>query len=219
MATDNKLIRVALADDHTMFRKGIVGLLKSSGKFEVVAEAGNGSELIELIGALDQHPDVCLLDVNMPVLDGYDTLIALKKKYPLMKFLALTMYDHEFIIIKMLRNGANGYLLKEDDPDELKRAIEYIYHKDFYHSELVSGRLISILKQGVDYNQVLLSSNEQVFLEYCCTELTYKEIAEKMKLSVRTVEGYRDSLFDRLNVKSRTGLVIYALKHGIVNLT
>jgi DNA-binding NarL/FixJ family response regulator len=219
MATNSKMIRVALADDHTMFRKGIVGLLRSSGKFEVVAEAGNGSELIEMIGALDQHPDVCLLDVNMPVLDGYDTLIALKKKYPLMKFLALTMYDHEFIIIKMLRNGANGYLLKEDDPDELKRAIEYIYHKDFYHSELVSGRLISILKQGVDYNQVLLSSNEQVFLEYCCTELTYKEIAEKMKLSVRTVEGYRDSLFDRLNVKSRTGLVIYALKHGIVNLT
>jgi DNA-binding NarL/FixJ family response regulator len=213
------MIRVALADDHTMFRKGIVGLLRSSGKFEVVAEAGNGSDLIEMISALDQHPDVCLLDVNMPVLDGYDTLIALKKKYPLMKFLALTMYDHEFIIIKMLRNGANGYLLKEDDPDELKRAIEYIYHKDFYHSELVSGRLISILKQGVDYNQVLLSANEQVFLEYCCTELTYKEIAEKMKLSVRTVEGYRDSLFDRLNVKSRTGLVIYALKHGIVNLT
>src|SRR4051812_30823931 len=175
MATNDKMIRVALADDHTMFRKGIVGLLRSSGKFEVVAEAGNGSELIEMIAALDQQPDVCLLDVNMPVLDGYDTLIALKKKYPDMKFLALTMYDHEFIIIKMLRNGANGYLLKEDDPDELKRAIEYIYHKDFYHSELVSGRLISILKQGVDYNQVLLTSNEQLFLEYCCTELTYKE--------------------------------------------
>ena len=218
MTPKNDIIRVALADDHTMFRKGIAELLRKSDQFEVVAEAKNGQELIDMIGKLKKEPDVCLLDVNMPVLDGYHTLLALKEKYPAMKFLALTMYDHEFMIIKMLRNGINGYLLKEDDPEELKRAIVFVVEHDFYHSELVSGRLINILKQGKDYKAVLLSANEQTFLELCCTEMIYKEIATAMNLSVRTIEGYRDDLFLRLGVKTRTGLVIYALKHGIVNL-
>jgi len=218
MAIQKTIIQVALADDHTMFRKGIVELLRRSDKFEVVAEAGNGAELIEQIRKLKRAPDVCLLDVNMPVMDGYQTLLALKKTYPLMKFLALTMYDHEFVIIKMLRNGANGYLLKEEDPDELERAIEFITKNDFYHTDLVSGRLIAILKQGIDYNHAMLSPKEEQFLELCCSELIYKEIAVKMNLSARTVEGFRDDLFAKLGVKTRTGLVIYALKHGIVNL-
>src|SRR6187401_482142 len=127
MAIRSCPIRVALADDHTMFRKGIVELmLRTSDKFEIVAEAGNGQDLIDQISKLEQYPDVCLLDVNMPVLDGYKTLVSLKETYPLMKFLILSMNGNEFAIIKMLRNGANGYLLKEDDPEELKRAVECV---------------------------------------------------------------------------------------------
>jgi len=211
-------IRVALADDHTMFRKGIVELLRTSKKFEIVAEAGNGQELIDLIQKLENPPDVCLLDVNMPVLDGYKTLAKLKYEYPRMKYLTLSMYDHEFAIIKMLRSGANGYLLKEDDPEELMRAIEYVIDHDFYHSELTSSHLIALRKGGEDYQPVKLNENEQTFLEYACSDMVYKEIAKEMGLSVRTVEGYRDDLFVKLGVNTRIGLVIYVLKHGMVNL-
>lgn len=216
MAND-QVIRVAIADDHMMFRRGIAELLNHAPTFEVVAEAGNGRELIDMIGRLSDQPDVCLLDINMPVQDGHQTLVVLKEKYPMIKCLALTMYDQEFIIIRMLRNGINGYLLKENDPEELKRAIRFVLEHDFYHSELVSSRLISVLKQG-KYNELNLNYNEQRFLELCCTELIYKEIATRMGLSVRTVEGYRDDLFQRLGVKTRTGLVMYALKNGIVSL-
>jgi DNA-binding NarL/FixJ family response regulator len=201
-----------------MFRKGIVELLRTSDKFEIVAEAGNGQELIDMIGELKTPPDVCLLDVNMPVLDGYKTLIILKEKYPLVKFLTLSMYDHEFAIIKMLRHGANGYLLKEDDPEVLKSAIEYVVANDFYHSDLTSAHLMALRKGDPGYKQIVLNANEQTFLELCCSEMVYKEIAKQMGLSVRTVEGYRDDLFAKLGVNTRTGLVIYALKHGMVIL-
>ena len=219
MAIRSCPIRVALADDHTMFRKGIVELMmRTSDKFEIVAEAGNGQDLIDQIGKLEQYPDVCLLDVNMPVLDGYKTLVSLKETYPLMKFLILSMNGNEFAIIKMLRNGANGYLLKEDDPEELKRAVECVADNEFYHSELTSAHLRALRKGGDKYKPVVLNTNEQTFLELCCSEMVYKEIAKQMGLSVRTVEGYRDDLFQKLNVNTRTGLVIYALKHGMVNL-
>lgn len=218
MAVRKTQIRVALADDHTMFRKGIVELLRSSGQFEIVAEAGDGEELINKISKLKDPPEVCLLDVNMPVMDGYKTLAKLKADYPLMKFLTLSMYDHEFAIIKMLRTGANGYLLKEDDPEELKRAIEYVAENDFYHSALTNEHLRAMRKGGEDYKPIVLNANEQTFLELCCSDLVYKEIAAQMGLSVRTVEGYRDDLFSKLGVNNRTGLVIYALRHGMVNL-
>lgn len=201
-----------------MFRKGIAELLLGFGGFEILTDASNGRELIEKVSALPVPPDICLLDVNMPELNGYDTLARMRQQWPAMKFLALSMYDHEFSIIKMLRNGANGYILKDSDPAQLKKALEDIYYKGFYHSELVSGRLISMLKQGTDYNQIQISEREQQFLIHCCSELTYKEIAQLMKLSVRTVEGYRDGLFEKLGLKSRSGLVIYALKNGLVTL-
>lgn len=218
MAVRTTQIRVALADDHTMFRKGIVELLRGSGLFEIVAEAGDGEELINKISKLKDLPEVCLLDVNMPIMDGYKTLAKLKADYPSMKFLTLSMYDHEFAIIKMLRTGANGYLLKEDDPDELIRAIEYVADNDFYHSALTNEHLRAMRKGGEDYKPIVLNTNEQTFLELCCSDLVYKEIAAQMGLSVRTVEGYRDDLFAKLGVNNRTGLVIYALRHGMVNL-
>jgi DNA-binding NarL/FixJ family response regulator len=216
--TITQTIRVALADDHTMFRKGMVELLRSAGKFDIVAEAGNGQELVDKIGQLEEPPQVCLLDVNMPVMDGYKTLALLRMKYRDMKFLTLSMYDHEFAIIKMLRQGANGYLLKEDDPEVLKSAIEYVVEHDFYHSELTSQHLNKAEEEITTHKQIILTPNEKTFLELCCTEMIYKEIANHMGLSVRTVEGYRDDLFDKLGVNTRTGLVIYALKHGLVNL-
>lgn len=209
-------IRVALADDHTMFRKGIIGILSMSDRFEIVADAGNGQELVDKIAALAVPPQVCLLDVNMPYMDGYKTIALLRMKYRNMKFLTLSMYDHEFAIIKMLRQGANGYLLKEEDPEVLMSAIEYVVDHDFYHSEL-TNRHLDALRSGEDYRRMKLTPNEKQFLELCCTELIYKEIAQQMGVSVRTVEGYRDEMFARLGVTTRTGLVIFALKNGLVD--
>lgn len=215
---DKRKIRVACADDHTMFRKGLVSILQSEESFQVVAEAPNGKELVRLIDGLKTPPDVCLLDINMPEMDGFETLITLKSKYPGIKFLILSMHDHEYVIIKMLKNGANGYLLKDDEPAELKKAIMTVYEKPFYHTDLVNGHLISLVQKGEEYSRLALSDPEQQFLAFCCSDLSYKQIADKMGLSTRTVEGYRDSLFSKLDVKSRTGLAIYSLKLGIVSL-
>lgn len=209
------VIRVGLADDHAMLRHSLIAVLNESPRFEVVAEGGNGNELIEAIAKLKTPPDVCLLDINMPKLNGYDTLKFLHEKYKDMKFLILTMLDHEFVILKMLRLGANGYLLKEDEPKVLMRAIETVYEKEFYHTDLVNGHLITMAKSGADYRKILLNDQELKFLGLSCSELTYKEIADQMHVSARTAESYRDMLFDKLKVKSRTGLAIYALKLGL----
>jgi len=211
-------IRIAIADDHTMFRKGIVQLLKDSQKFEIVAEASNGQELYDLVMAMEIPPEICLLDINMPILDGYKTLPKIKFEYPRMKFMVLSMNDHEFAIIKMLRSGANGYLLKEDDPDELIRALEYIHTHDFYYTELTNTHLQSMRSDPAGKKPIKLNENELTFLELCCSEMAYKEIAQHMGLSVRTIEGYRDELFKKLQLNTRTGLVIYALREGFVRL-
>jgi DNA-binding NarL/FixJ family response regulator len=152
-------------------------------------------------------------------MDGYQTLIALKSAYPDMRFLMLSQFDHEFVIIKMLKAGARGYLLKDAEPSELKYAIREIMEKSYYHSRLVNGHLISLIQKGEDYTRLALSDPEQEFLKYSCSDLTYKQIADKMHLSKRTIEGYREALFNKLNVKSRTGLAMYALKLGIVPVT
>lgn len=218
MKAQEPKIRIGMADDHTMFRRGIASILNETDRYLVVAEGSNGQELINEIAQLKVPPDVCLLDVNMPVMNGYDTLKALREQYKSMKFLVLTMLAHEYVIIKMLRLGANGYLLKEDDPNELKRAIDTVYLHEFYHTDLVNGHLISLVKSGLDYTKIVLTEQETIFLKYACSEMTYKEIADLMKVGVRTVDSYRDSLFARLNVKSRTGLAIYALKLGLTTI-
>lgn len=218
MSETKEVIRVALADDHAMVLHGLISILNEHTGFEVVAAGTNGEELIAAVEKLAIPPDVCLLDINMPRLNGYDTLKYLHEKYPEMKFLVLSVLDHEFVVLKMLRLGANGYLLKEDGPNVLKKAIETVYERDFYHSDLVNGHLITMAKNNADYNKLLLNDLEMKFLALSCSEMTYKEIAGHMQISERTVEKYRNTLFEKLNVKSRTGLAIYALKLGLVNI-
>jgi DNA-binding NarL/FixJ family response regulator len=162
------------------------------------------------------------MDINMPEMDGFETTLWLKKNHPSVKVLALSMYDDDNAIIRMLRNGAKGYILKESEPSELKTAIDAVVTKGFYYSETVTGKLVhSIQEMDEDdgnNNQLLLSLNEKevTFLKLACTEMTYREIADRMYLSPRTIDGYRDQLFEKLNVKSRVGLVLYAIQKGIV---
>ena len=158
----------------------------------------------------------------MPEMDGFATSQWIKQTYPLTKVLALSMYDNENSVIRMFKAGAKGYILKDSEPSELKAALDSIMTKGYYYSELVTGKLIhSINKLDEDAdvrNLVQLNEREIDFLKYACTEMTYKEIADKMFLSPRTIDGYRDALFEKLNLKTRVGLVMYAIKNGIVQV-
>jgi DNA-binding NarL/FixJ family response regulator len=163
--------------------------------------------------AKHQLPNVVLMDINMPVMDGYDATTWLKKNYPQLKVLALSMFEDDKAVIKMIKCGASGYVLKESKPGELLDAIKTIHTKGVYINELVSGKLIRSVAdddEGPDFTR-----KELEFLRLCCSELTYKEIADKMFVSPRTVDNYREALFLKLNLKSRTGLVLYAIQNQI----
>jgi two-component system, NarL family, invasion response regulator UvrY len=214
-------IKVALTDDHVLLRNGLAGLVTNLG-YTVLFECNNGKDLISKIDK-DNPPDLVLMDINMPEMDGYATTLWLKDNYPLVNVLALSMYDDENAIIRMLRNGARGYIMKDADPMELKRAIDDVMTKGVHYSELVTGKLLhSIYKvdePGNGTKQMLdLNDREMEFLKLASTEMTYKEIAEQMHLSPRTIDGYRDALFEKLNIKNRVGLVLFAIKHGIVQV-
>ena len=215
-------VKLALTDDHVLLRNGLATHLREIG-YDVVFEADNGLQMMEKIkqGFL---PDIILMDINMPQMDGYDAAIWLREQHPQIKVLALSMYDDEGSILRMIRNGARGYLLKDSDPSELKAALHAVMTKGFYHSELVTGKLIHTLHHLDDpadskTKQLLgLNDREIEFLKLAATELTYKEIAEKMHVSPRTIDGYRDNLFEKLNLKSRVGLVLFAIKQGVVKV-
>jgi len=215
------MANIVLVDDHVLLRNGLASLVKNLGH-DVLFEADNGHEFTKKIDR-EKLPDIVLLDINMPEMDGYETAQWLKNNYPDIKILALSMYDNENSIIRMLKNGAKGYILKDSEPTELKAAIEALIHKGYYYSDLVSGKLIHAINkiddEGSDVNTMNnLNARETDFLKYACTELTYKEIADKMFVSPRTIDGYRDALFDKLHVKTRVGLVMYAIKNGIVTV-
>jgi len=206
-------IKVALADDHALLRKSLKLVVDSMAEFEVIMDEDNGKKLLETMNAAETKPEVCILDINMPEMNGYETAAAIKNKYPSIKILALSMYDNEQSIINMLKAGASGYLLKDVEPEELRKALLEIYDHDFYQSDIVRGQMLRSLNREKE-----LSENEIQFLKLCCTELTYKEIAEKMYKSPRTIDGYRDNLFAKLNVATRSGLVMYAMKTGLVSI-
>jgi two-component system, NarL family, invasion response regulator UvrY len=215
-------IKVVLADDHVLLRKGLAGVVNSFGEYEVLFEADNGSHFIEQIKKFGE-PAIVLMDINMPGMDGYETAQWLKEHYPLVNVLALSMYDNEAAIIKMFKAGAKGYILKDSEPPQLKAALDAIHTKGFYYSELATGRLINSINkmddiQAANAHLPQLNNREIEFLKLACTEMTYKEIADKMFLSPRTIDGYRDALFEKLQLKTRVGLVMYAIKQGIVEV-
>ncbi len=217
-----KHTHVALVDDHVLLRNGLASLVKSFGEYGVLFEANNGKRFIEQLQPRSL-PDIVLLDINMPEMDGYDTALWLKKNHPEVKVLALSMYDNENAIIRMFKAGAKGYILKDCDPAELRTALDSIVRKGYYYSEMVTGRLIHTINQLDEEESnikqlVQLNEREIEFLKLACTEMTYKEIADKMFLSPRTIDGYRDALFEKLNVKTRVGLVMYAIRNGIVSI-
>lgn len=213
---------VVLVDDHVLLRNGLAKLINSFGQYDILFEAGSGKDLIRQLKNF-RRPDIILLDINMPEMDGYETAGWLKNNYPEIKVLALSMYDSDSAIVRMLKNGAKGYILKDVETAELKLALESLMEKGAYYSDLVTGKLIhtiSDIDKGEHQLHHLLALNEREleFMKLVCTEWTYKEIADHMYLSPRTIDGYRDALFEKLNVKTRVGLAMYAVRNGIVNI-
>ena len=211
------MIKIALVDDHIMLRKSLGLLLNRFPEFEVIFEADNGEHFIQQL-TKNELPEIVLMDVNMPIMNGVAATRWLKQQYPKIKVIALSMLKNEMVLIRMLKNGARGYLLKDSEPDELQSALHQVHQKGFYYSELIAPGLKICTQPAVPDPDCMLTEKELVFLQYTCTEKSHKQIASEMQVSPRTVDGYRDALFRKLGVTSRVGMVMYAIKNEIVVL-
>lgn len=213
-----QLHTVAIVDDHLLFAGSLEKLIGTFPGFEVIYQARNGKELQQKIKEKQQLPEIILLDINMPVMNGFETAEWITEHHPDVKILALSMDDDEKVILKMLRNGAKGYLLKDIHPDKLKEALCEVVERGFYHSERVAATLLQSIQPSSGKEEIVLKANELTFLQLACSEMTYKEIADVMHLSPKTIDGYRQDLFNKLHIKNRVGLVIYALKNQIIQI-
>jgi DNA-binding NarL/FixJ family response regulator len=213
---------VAVVDDHTMFRKGICALINLFPNYKVLFDAANGQDFIKQLQP--RHvPDIVLLDIVMPEMDGYATANWIKVNHPDIKILALSTMDAETAIIKMIKSGAKGYVLKDAEPADLKQAFDEVLSRGYYYNDLVSRKIIQSVNLLADNKNGIttfsnLTDRELNFLKLACSEKTYFEIAKEMFVSERTVDGYRDALFKKLNISTRVGLAMYAIKNGIVKL-
>ncbi|HAT63468.1 MAG TPA: DNA-binding response regulator [Flavobacteriaceae bacterium] len=205
---------VVVVDDHNLLSQAIGGLVEGFEEFSVLYTCKNGQELLDKINDTKKIPDIVLMDVNMPILNGIETTQHLHKDFPDIKVLALSIEEDEKTILKMLRAGAKGYLMKDVKKAELEKALLEVMEKGFYHTNTVTKVLVDSLTD-TENSHLVLKDREIDFIKYACTEMTYREIAEKMFLSPKTVEGYRDAIFEKLNLRNRTGLVIYAIKNKI----
>jgi DNA-binding NarL/FixJ family response regulator len=216
----NDLIKVAMIDDHVLLRNALSSLINNSGKCKVIFEASNGKELIAQLER-NNFPDVVILDLNMPEMDGHQIALYLQQHFPEMKILMLTMYDSELALIRLLKAGVKGFMKKDIHPTELLAAIESVHECGYYYSAQTSSKLAGLFRNRDEQHhldKVMLTENEIDFLRYACSELTYKEIAGTLKMNPRAIDGMRDNLFTKLDVKSRVGLAMYAIKHGVVTI-
>jgi DNA-binding NarL/FixJ family response regulator len=205
---------VAIVEDHTLLLQAIAEIVMKFENFRVSYLCKNGADLVNKLKTSESKPDLVLMDVNMPVMNGIETTKWLTDNFPEIKVLALTVVEEEHTILKMLRAGARGYLLKDVDKNTLETALNKVMETGYFHSNTVAAVLYNSSSGKVN-PEIILKNTEIEFLKLLCTELTYKEIADKMFLSPKTIDGYRDTLFIKLNVKNRIGLVLYAIKNDI----
>lgn len=211
---------IVIADDHLLIAKALTSIIDTFKNYKVLYEVPNGKELIVQFKHKQRVPDIVLLDINMPEMDGFETARWLSDKHPGILILALSMQNDEQTLIKMIKAGARGYLLKNIHPQELENALNALVSKGVYYSDAYVSKVMNHIIHEDDPRETTkgLSEREKTFLQYAATEMTYKEIAEKMFCSPRTVESYRDALFERLNLKTRVGLVVYAIKNKLINI-
>ncbi|GAB3800146.1 response regulator transcription factor [Spirosoma humi] len=214
-------VLIAIADDHTLLASALSDMIRKFEKYDVLLVAENGRDLLDQLANSTQLPDILLLDLSMPVMDGFETALHLRQLYPAIRVLALSMDDREEHIIRIIRDGARGYLLKGCRPAEFRLALDEIMTKGYYYSEFLTTQLIRNLNAPAESNPkppFTLNARELDFLKIACSELTYTEIADRMCVSPRTVDGYREIIFQKMNVKTRVGMVIEGLRHGLITL-
>ena len=212
---------VALVDDHELLRSGLAAIINSFDGYKVIMQAGNGKEFIDQLN-YEAPPDIVLLDITMPVMDGFETAEWIKKSLSSTRVLVLSMLENDIAIIRMMKNGARGYLLKDSKPKIFKQSLDNIRDTGYFINELISDKLMNYISNGnsfaVNAPFGSLSDNEVHFLRLICSDKTYKEIAEEMCVSPRTIDSYRDNLFKKLDIKTRVGLAIFAMKHNLVEM-
>lgn len=213
-------IQIAVADDHKLFRKGLIRLLESLGShYKIIIEACDGKDFSEQLLASSVIPDIAILDINMPNKNGFETVQWLNNTYPNVKVLIISMIEREESIVRLLKMGVKGYLSKDVEPEDLEEAINSILHKGFYYTDFITGKLMHNLIYGDTKSEyVLLTEKEIELLQLLSTDLTYKEIAQSLDTTVKTIDYQRDALCKKLNVVSRLGLAIYAIKNNIITV-
>jgi DNA-binding NarL/FixJ family response regulator len=209
-------LSIAIVDDHQLFLKSVSMLVGSFEGFHIVTEAMNGKVLIDQITAGRLQPDIVLIDVDMPVMDGAQTAKELSRILPVAKLVALSMKGDDTSIIKMLKAGCCSYLLKDIHPDQLEKALKEISQRGFFNGDPLNLQYRKLMVNGKPNKAQAVSDKELQFLQLACTDLTYKQIADKMQLSQRTIDGYRESLFEKFQVQSRVGMVMEALRKQLV---
>jgi DNA-binding NarL/FixJ family response regulator len=211
------IIKYIIADDHKIFRQGLKLSIMDDHKLKCVGEAANGEEVLELLPK--QKPDVILLDIKMPGMDGIATLNHIREMALDVKVIIVTMFEDDHFIIHLMEAGANGYLFKSAEPEEIKTAIKTVFEHGYYFNDQVSTVMLkTIVKKDDKKNkpQIKLNERELQVLKLICEERTAQEIGQQIFLSARTVEGIKSSLIEKLDVRNTTGLVVYALRNGIV---
>lgn len=212
-------IKVALVDDHVLLRNALANLINSFENCVVIHQSGTGKELMSNVKD-SVRPDIILLDLNMPEMNGFETAKWIQSNLNGTSILMLTMYDSELTLIQLLQAGVKGFLKKDIHPSELKFALQSVMESGYYYSNHTTGKLVNLFRNsqdnGLNLFKSVLNEQELEFLRYACTDMTYKEIAGKMSLNPRTVDTLRDQLFVKLDVKSRVGLAMVAIRHGIV---
>lgn len=210
--------KIGLVDDHQLFLKSLSLMIESFGSYEVILEALNGKDLQDKIKGKKELPEMILLDVNMPLMNGKETATWLTEHHPQIKIVALSMNADDKAIISMIKAGCCGYLLKDTHPTELEKALDEINKRGYYNGDVGNINFRRLLAKSDEKDGLALSEKEQQFLTFACSELTYKQIAAKMFLSERTIDGYREALFKKFNVQSRVGLALEALRKELVSL-
>jgi DNA-binding NarL/FixJ family response regulator len=212
--TTSMRIPIGVADDQRLFMNSLSALIDTFPSFEVVLQALNGQDLLQQLEMAKIRPDILLVDVNMPLLDGPRAVQQIQETYPLIRMAALSMKDDDATVIRMIKAGCCAFLLKDISDSELERALLEISDKGFYNADQLNLRA----RKLVNYQEPELTNQERQFVQLACSDLTYKQIAGQMYLSERTIDGYRESVFDKLKVQSRVGMVLEAIKRQIVTL-
>jgi DNA-binding NarL/FixJ family response regulator len=208
--------KIGIVDDHRLIVRSLSLLIETFDGFEVILEAFNGQELQSRLKTLNGPPEVMLVDVNMPVMNGPEITKWLKDHYPTMKIIALSVNAQEQAVIDMIRAGCCAYLLKDAQPSELEKALLEVAEQGYYNGDFSNVNYRRLLQY--EQNKISLTDREKTFLQLACSDLTYRQIADKMCLSERTIDGYRESLFQKLKVESRVGMALEAVRRELVSL-